>query len=309
MEQDKNTITGKEASIIKTLVFFDMFDYPLTAFEIWQYMDLKSGLKEVLELLQDSAFLKSRIGAKDGYYFLKERPTVLASRLRRYHYSAAKFKKAARFIVLFRFVPWIRLAAMANMIGPENLRRLSDIDLFIVAAPQRVWLTRFFCAGLSKALNARPRPGQEQDKICLSFFISEDRLDLADLMLADDVYFWHWLIMLRPILDQDRSYERLIQANAAVINHFPNWRPPAPFGRRKVAAISNRFYFDVFEMFFGGLEKISRKFQLKVLASPLKEIINQDTRVVMDSQVLKMHPKDRREAYRASYRRKLKQIL
>ena len=53
--------------LIKVLVFFDLFDYPLTAFEIWQNIDKKYSLLEVIFSLSKN---KNIIVEEDGLYFL-----------------------------------------------------------------------------------------------------------------------------------------------------------------------------------------------------------------------------------------------
>jgi hypothetical protein len=144
MEFNGNNISNKEAGIVQTLVFFDMFDFPLTAFEIWQYLRVKCGLDEIINILDNSEFIKLKTEYKNGHYFLSGREAILLTRLKRYHSSARKFKKAKKFIYLFRLLPWVRMVAMANMIGSDNLRENSDIDLFIITAPKRIWGYKIF---------------------------------------------------------------------------------------------------------------------------------------------------------------------
>ena len=74
------------------------------------------------------------------------------------------------------FCPALKLVAVSNLIGHHNLRNESDIDIFIVSSPHRLWLARFFCTGLMKIANQRPTKYCKRNKMCLSFYTSVDGL-------------------------------------------------------------------------------------------------------------------------------------
>ncbi|MEA3449608.1 MAG: hypothetical protein U9Q85_01365 [Patescibacteria group bacterium] len=306
MINNLSNISKKEASILKTLVFFDMFDFPLTAFELWQYSCIECDLGELIAVLDNSEYLKRKISVKNIFYCLRDREEIISIRLARYHSSARKFKKAKSFIYLFRLFPWIEMIAMANVIGADNLRDESDIDLFIITSSKRIWITRFFCILITKLFNARPKPGKKRDKICLSFYVARDGLNLKNLMLADDVYFKHWLISLMPLLDRKNTYKKFIKKNFWIKKDFPNWEEVKTVENRKIKNIKNIIYLEIFDLFFGGLDQTVKKLQLKLLAPELKKKLNKDTSVVMSDQVLKMYSNDRRESYKKRYNNKLK---
>ena len=50
-----------EKAIAEVIAFFDLFDYPLTAFEIWRFCRIESKLAEIIIVLDnnnDAGFLK-----------------------------------------------------------------------------------------------------------------------------------------------------------------------------------------------------------------------------------------------------------
>lgn len=276
------------------IAYFDMFDYPLTLNEIWRYLSLKSDLAEVMEAAGE---------AKSGFYFLPGREAIAAERLRRYNYADRKFKRARRLAKLYKFIPWIKLIAVGNLMGAHNLRQESDIDFFIITEQKRVWLTRFFCAAAARLLRLRPGPGRTKDKICLSFFVSEGGLDLSGLMFKNppDIYFIYWLAGLTPLYDAGGVYEKLIAANGWLRGYLPNWRIKISSPKRGAGRPLARFYRDAADLFFGGLEPQFRRWQLKIMPPELKSLINLDKRVVADENVIKLHANDRRQEYRERY--------
>jgi len=351
------------------IAFFDMFDYPLTFNEIWLYLSVKGELSEVIMALEEwsesvistsegeEKSLKGESGkykgflptvemtSKNGFYFLAGRGAIVEERLRRYNFTGRKFKRAILVSKIFKFIPWIRMIAVGNLMGGHNLKDSSDIDFFIVAENKRIWLVRFFCAGLAKFLGLRPQAGNSRDKICLSFYASDRAMELNGLMLnvfpnaalkgfladarndnaKEDIYFIHWLAGLTPIYDQGGVYEKLISANPWLKNYFPNWTAAAfamadketMAGKRPVflsrwrdaGSPLPRFYRDAVDLFFGGLEPQFKALQLKLLPLELKNLMNRDSRVIINDQIIKLHVNDRREEYRKKYFEKINNLL
>ena len=332
---------------MKTIAYFDMFDYPLTGFEIWQNLEIKCELVEVMEALETAGKTES----KNGFYFLAGRGAIVETRLARYNATDRKFKRALALMKIYKFIPWLKMAAIGNLMGAHNLKEASDIDLFIITEAKRIWLTRFFCVFLAKILHLRPKPGENKDKICLSFFVSEEALDLRPLMLNppsppligekinppyppllkgadnDDIYFIHWLAGLTPIHEKEGTYEKFIQSNTWLKNCLPNWPAfalPKAFGRatagepaqaghwsrrRDAGRTPGKFYRDFIDLFFGGLEPWFKKLEFMILPENLLELMNSDTRVVISDSVIKSHANDRREEYREKYIKKIRELL
>lgn len=332
----ENFLDIKEA-IVKTIAYFDMFDFPLTAREIWQGLEMKCELETVIEALESGI---KNVDYKNGLYFFAGRSFILNTRQERYNATDRKFKRALLAAKIYKFIPWVKMVAVGNLMGAHNLREDSDIDLFIITESKRIWLTRFFCAALAGILGLRPKPGRVRDKICLSFFISEQALDLSGLMLdcplsqpfphsyfmgerssplprsmsgggqgRGDIYFIHWLAGLTPFYEKDGIYDKFILSNSWLGGYLPNWQRQERSRRRDAGSTWPQFYREVVDLFFGGLEPWFKRLQLKLLPGNLRELMNQDTRVVMSDSVLKLHANDRREEYGRRYDNKIRELI
>jgi hypothetical protein len=301
-------------AIIKNIAFFDMFDFPLVAIEILEGLNLKSDLGEVIGVLDDMAGRDGRIGTKDGFYFLAGRSDIVETRLKRYNTSSRKFRRALLTARIFRLVPWIRLIAVGNLLGADNFRGEADIDFFIVAEKGRIWVTRFFTVVIVKLLGLRASEERKRDRICLSFFVSEDALDLSGLMLPlgsgepvlanqpagkDDPYFAHWLSNLNIIYEQeDWAVDGFWQANGWLCAVLPNWSPIIRLQTGVIRGGFGKLYGKIMDFLFGWLEGYLERLQMARLAPKLRELVNLDTRVRMDDSVLKLHDNDRRGEFR-----------
>jgi len=288
-----------ERKIIETIIFFDMFDFPLTVLEIWEFLSVECTLSEVLSALDQIDELES----EGGFFYLAGRSELVQVRLNRYNHSQRKFKRALKVARFFAFIPFIELIAIGNQIGAGNSRNKSDIDFFIVTKPNRIWLTRFIATSAMKLLNLRPKPNKKQDTICLSFYVTTSSLDLSCSRLDDeDIYFRYWLATLQPIFDRGDEYTRLIQANAWLQEELPNWSAKTMNWPHKLDSFNYKGYNIVMGALFGWLEGISRMFEKAIMPDELKENMNKNTNCLINDNMLKLYTTDRREEIRKNYK-------
>jgi len=292
---ESQIINSPRKAVISMIAFFDLFDSPLTIYEIYKNFSGKLELKKIYEILDLEVIQQTGIiQQKDGFYFLSGRVEIIKIRQQRYNYTNRKIKIARRFSRLFSLFPFIKVITLANVIGSYNLRDGSDIDFFIITAAKRVWLSRLYCTGLAKILNSRPNAQTKKDKICLSFYISQEHLDLSDLRLSgDDPYFDYWYLGLILLYNKNKVYEQFLQSN-----EFNN--------KLNVLKPSNSFATGCVGSF---LENQAKKIQLKIMPSNLKMAINNSDGVVVNDQVLKFYQHDRRREYAEKYGNKIHEIF
>ena len=75
-----NTI---EISILKTIIYFDIFYFPLTKIELYKNLYLlekEISFQEFLNTLENSIKLKDLISEKEGFYFLKNKENIIRER-------------------------------------------------------------------------------------------------------------------------------------------------------------------------------------------------------------------------------------
>ncbi|MFH1232519.1 MAG: hypothetical protein V1651_01485 [Patescibacteria group bacterium] len=291
LQNNENKIAKLKKAIIRVIVFFDIFDYPLTLSEIWRFISLKCELVEVFDILENGI---EGISSQNCFYFLSGKEKNIIERLDRYNFADRKFKRAKFIVEIYKFIPWIKMIGVTNLFGSRNLKDSSDIDLFIITEDKRIWLTRFFCVGIIKLLGWRPQINNRRDKICLSFFVSLSALNLEKLRLdQDDLGFTYWLAGLTPLYDINKTHQKLINTNQWLINSLPNWQSNSQKQQNK--ALLKR------SLFVNKLEQQFKKLQLKILPQKLKSMMNCDSRVVINDELIKLHSNDRREEYKKNY--------
>jgi hypothetical protein len=306
MLADVNTNLNK--AIVSTIVFFDVFSYPLSVFEIFKYLQIDSSYFQVVLALEN---LEARnvISSKNSFYCLKGKEGNFEIRQKRYNYTKEKIKIAKRWSKIFKLFTGLKLIALSNSIGSYNLRERGDIDLFIVTKKNRIWTSRFVLAVIGKVFNLRPSPENEKDKLCLSFFVSDSNLHLQNYTKENDLYFLYWLVNLSSVYDEDSYLSKLLAENMWVKKYLPN------YFKIVNAKNDNKAYNDVEEkekLTFakskknGFIENYLKKIQWKLFPKEIKDKANKNKEVLINDEVLKLHVLDRREYFYNQYLERMK---
>lgn len=213
-------------AILKTLAYADVFNYPLTAQEIWEYLisDKKTGLKEIKQELERPNEL---FVANGGYFFLKNRPGIVKIRKKRERWSREKFKIARRVANWLRLIPTIKMVGITGALAMKNSVEADDIDFLIITAKNRLWLTRLLSTLLIELVASRRRPndspvgGQAKDKICLNMFLDEGHLKVPKK--EQNLFSAHEVVQLSPIWDKNGIYKQFVSQNQWVKKFLANW--------------------------------------------------------------------------------------
>lgn len=285
-------------AILKTFAFFDTFNYPLTSFEVWRLCEIKADFSEIQNALSEN-FLSSCLEQKNGFYFLRGRENIIESRRQFAILAEKKMRRARLALKLWRFVPGLKGVAVCNNFyyHPE-----SDVDLLVITDKNSLWLTRILVTLITHFAGMRMDRKKITDQICLSFFVSENGLDLSSLMLSDsDPYFVYWFAFLDPLYD-DGIFKTLWEKNEVIRKKLPNaiYSYSSPF-----RSLSSKKHFVALNLF----DKISRYFQKKRISKKSINPENEANGVVISDSVLKFHEHDRRREYRQRYEENLRKYL
>lgn len=297
-----------QKSLAAALAYFDVFNFPLTLPELRRFRGLPDSedrefadptFSDILEALKGL-----QVGEKDGFYHLAGREQAVEERRLRYRLADRKFRRARRFARFLSWLPSVRLVAVCNSLSLAHAADGSDIDLFIVARPGTVWATRLIAAGVLAVLGLRPEQDNERDRLCLSFLVSEKALDLSGLRLpTDDAYLPYWVATLLPLYDADGTLKRLFAANSWIRRRIPGIRlQDYALGRRLEP---RRSPFAALLPVFRALDAPARRVQDRVFPDRIRQMMNRDSRVVVNDDTLKFHVDDRREAVTREFRERL----
>lgn len=224
-------------AIFHTLAYSDVFDYPLTAGEVYHYLtSMSASLEDVTQALADET-LFARVG---DYFTLRGRENIVETREHRAKIAEHLWRKAARYGRVLARLPFVRMVAVTGSLAMDNTEEDKDIDYMIVTEPGHLWLGRAF--SLLVARLAR----REGVSLCPNYLITTNALELNERSL----YVAHELAQMIPLSGME-IYREILHLNGWMADYLPN-ATRAPGAPRKMEPLQGRSRVQrVLEAFFG----------------------------------------------------------
>jgi len=212
MEMDDST-SGKDVteSILSTVLYFDIFDHPISLDEIRDYCPVKIELAILSNLVKDmcdSGILKSC----EGYYGVGQIEKMVAERRKseqRANEMMAQACKNGQFLEKF---PFVNSACLSGSISKNVMHEESDVDYFIFARHKRVWICMLIMK-LYKKIALR----KQSEFFCLNYFISDQEMEIAEQSMFTAVE----IASLLPVRETDLK-EEIVRQNPWVRGFLPN---------------------------------------------------------------------------------------
>ncbi len=210
-----------EKAILKTLIYGDIFDYPLKTFEIHKWLIGKKLTLRQMEKALEKLTKKGKIKSKKDYFFLKKRDGLVRIRKKR-EKESRRFLYKAKFITWFlKSIPWIKLIGISGGLSMENAEKKDDIDLILITSKNRIWLTRFLVIVILDLLGVRRKVNMKQvsGKLCPNILLEEDKLEQEN----KDIFVAHEILQMRVLWQRDKIYSKYLSDNDWVFKFLPNW--------------------------------------------------------------------------------------
>ncbi|MCB0712567.1 MAG: hypothetical protein KDD67_09580 [Ignavibacteriae bacterium] len=197
--------------ILRTLLYYDLFDYPLTGREICLF--LESGdfgldvIEEELEILAEEKIIQS----SNGYWFLGDQNSqIVEKRLRMEEEGNRMWVIARRFARLMRITPFVRGVFISGQLSRYIADQKSDIDYFIVTEPGRLWIVRTLFVLFRRTILFNNRK-----YFCTNYYITTDNLEIQER----NIYAACETASLKPIWNQT-LFNRFAQENQKWVREF-----------------------------------------------------------------------------------------
>src|SRR3989344_1049053 len=212
---------NSENLIIKTLLYSDIFDFPLSQEETWNYLISE---KSVAQKYFKSKIKKinSVVFRKNGYLFTSGRGDIVETRLKRIKESMVKLEIARKIIKRLFAVPTVLFIGISGNLSMLNSQKEDDIDLFVIVEKNRIWITRLLLIGILKLMGKYRKRGQKDvsNKFCLNMLIDTTSLKLSSKF--QNLYTAHEVSQLMPIRQREETYKEFITSNFWTANYLPN---------------------------------------------------------------------------------------
>lgn len=211
----KNNLSEKELDSSEkfSVYYHNIFDYPLTFEELikWSCVNKLESKKNI------------NISSKNGFYFIAGREGLIYKRNIRRRISERKMEIAKKAAKILSFNPFVKMVGVTGSLAMKNAGKFDDLDLIIITKKNRLWTTRILSYLLLKAFDfniRKPGEANQKDKLCLNMWMDENHLVWSQK--GRNIYSAHEILQIIPLVNKDKSFEKLITVNKWVFNYWPN---------------------------------------------------------------------------------------
>lgn len=204
-----------ERSAVATLLYFDIFNHPLTVDETFAFLPQNSiSTDELRSALVGSAAIDQHEG---DLLLLRGRPvSQIARRQEKQRYASTLWHRARLVARLIACFPFVRGLFVSGSLSKDATDHEADIDWFIVTEPGRLWICKMLLTLFRRTvlLNSRKY-------FCTNYYIASDRLEITDR----NVFIATEIATARPLLNAGIA-ARFFSANHWITEFLPNVKAP-----------------------------------------------------------------------------------
>ncbi len=204
-----------EESILQTLRYFARFRYPPSISEVHKFLTIATTEAEVSQSVRNLEITGVVTVQQDRVLLVNEQYEGFFVRKQD---SINLLQHARSYLTNLEFIPTIELIGISGSMSMENGNGYDDIDLFIIAQKDTIWITRFMVLVYKKVLTLiNPHIG---NKLCFNLFFADNGLEIEKS--KQDMYVGHELLQLRVFYNKKGMYHKLLHVNQWVYRLFPN---------------------------------------------------------------------------------------
>jgi len=209
------------AAILKTLLYSEIFNYPLKKEEIYNFLISKNKLSRQ-EFYKNFKKIKPTLGQKKSYFYISIDPNNIKQREIKERIFFKKNKKAKEIIKKISIIPTIKFIGISGALSMKNSKENDDIDIFIISERGFTWTTRFLVVIFLNILGVYRKKDSINfaDKICVNMIIDGNSIYFKNN--KQNLYIAHEIVQIIPVFNKSKAFENFINANSWINKFLPN---------------------------------------------------------------------------------------
>jgi len=236
-------------SVLATVVYYDVFDFPLTLMEVFKYLINPARINRIidgigeLKVIDVAEELDKLVGSqiieeKNGFYFLAGRSDLFNLRIKRRKIADQKWKIFLRYCRWLSLAPHLRGIFASGSMALSNTEEKSDFDVLIIARSGRLYTCRFFLWVISSVLGFRRKKWEKiaPDKLCFNHYITDDALYVPHESLFNAQSY----VNLKPAMIDSELVDKFYSSNLWLNNYVYNFSVSKNFVMRNTEP--NKFF-------------------------------------------------------------------
>jgi len=201
-------------SILKTVAYFDLFNYPLAAEDIQRFLEIETDPttleKELRQLLRQGRLYRTGI-----YYSLRNDPALAEKRQHGEALADDLLEIAARNARLLYQFPYVLGICVSGSLSKRCADEHSDIDYFIITKSGRLWIARTLMHFFKKLSYLRGH----QHRFCMNYYVDEQAFEIKE----KNIFTATELLTLIPMCGNG-GLDKFFEANDWTSLYLPQYR-------------------------------------------------------------------------------------
>ena len=200
-----------EAAVFATVAYSDVFDMPAHVADVGRFLVHASASGDKVAAAVSDLVDRGVLERSGDLVLLPGREMVLDVHADRTARAVRMWPQARRWSRVLGRLPFVRMVAVTGGLACDSVEDYDDIDLFLITAPGRLWLTRLAVVTVVRVVGIR---GPE---LCPNFIVSTDALELD----VRTQYVARELAQTVPLVGGD-LWREMLRANEWYLDHLPN---------------------------------------------------------------------------------------
>lgn len=251
--------------ILRFLVYFDLFLYPLTKVEIASYIGVRPDQTHALDEALNALLFSGTVRFSKGFYFVNLDDSIIERRIRGNERAIQRMATARRNSRIIALFPYVRAVFLSGSISKGFMGENDDIDYFIITSPGRIWLTRSLLTLYKKIFLFN-----SYKNFCINYLVSSDKLATS----AKNIYAATEIVFLLPTVNL-QLYLDFLEANTWVKKYYPTFQQDLKHIVKPKAILKPAFEWILNNRFGNCLENRLYHYSIKVITNRYSFLKNQ----------------------------------
>lgn len=207
------TLTSVQAAIIKSLLYYDIFEHPLRKEELYSMLSIPGIEKSEFEVELQTLISDGIVTDFNGFFTVFSCAKSVKRRIEGEAKAAKMLDKVKKYSRLIASFPYVRTVCLSGSFSKHVMNDDSDVDYFIITAPNRLWIARTFLILFKKIflLNSKKY-------FCVNYFIAEDNSEISE----KNIFTATEIATLIPVYNYE-GYQNFLNTNSWYKQFYPDF--------------------------------------------------------------------------------------
>lgn len=244
-----------QQSILKTLLYYDIFNYPLKANEVYRFLPTNSVKVTDVEVTLEKLSNEQMIFRFGEFFSVQDNELNVVRRKKGNEMAKKCMSIARRRAKLISGFPFVRAVLASGSFSKGYMDEKSDLDFFVITAPERLWISRTIIVLFKRLFFFN-----SHKYFCCNYFVDLDHLEIEEKNLFTATE----LATLIPLYGR-RHHKKMIEANPWLKKFFPNYEinPAENFVNEGKSSLKMFIERILKAKFFDPLERLFMQMTLK----------------------------------------------